>query len=445
MSIFAYTKAFLQSVPYPLLSRQQQLQLQEKKLQNLLQYAREHSDYYRDRIPADLDLSKVPPINKLDFIANFDSIVTDKNVTMERVMDKIKSCGTEGAVLDGKYSISMTSGSTGNPTIILQDADFQNTSTVASFFRTLKAQFPIVMVAESGGFGTEASTIKHNTKNFKAVEKMILPIDVAAESIDTIIEKLQKLGPATLIGYTGVMTIMANKLIDKGVTIPEKRVYVSGEKCMPSDKTVIGRAFACQDVRIIYGCTEGGEIAHECQYGHLHMMSDCVKIEPVDENNNPVGYDKLSDKVLLTNLSNRVQPIIRYEVTDRITVHQGCPCGCKDDWLEIEGRANDNLVFELDGKTISVPSISLLITIAEVNKNGLINFKNYQVAATKDAHLTITLDYFKEVDPQEVNREMTEKLTKFFRIYGVENLTLDYVAGAPKKTTRGKYKRVYMV
>ena len=32
-------------------------------------------------------------------------------------------------------------------------------------------------------------------------------------------------------------------------------------------------------------------------------------------------------KVLITNLSNYIQPFIRYEVTDRIIVH-GEPCGC---------------------------------------------------------------------------------------------------------------------
>ena len=46
-----------------------------------------------------------------------------------------------------------------------------------------------------------------------------------------------------------------------------------------------------------------------------------------------------SEKVLITNLANYIQPFIRYELTDRVIVHnKPCRCGKTTHWLEIEGR-----------------------------------------------------------------------------------------------------------
>ena len=64
-------------------------------------------------------------------------------------------------------------------------------------------------------------------------------------------------------------------------------------------------------------------------------------MESVDSNNQPMPYGKMSDKVLITNLSNYIQPFIRYELTDRVVVHnEKCKCGRTSLWLEIEGRTD---------------------------------------------------------------------------------------------------------
>ncbi len=448
MIMFDYTGIFCRMLIYQFASKKMQLRLQDRYLKKLLKYAKKNSEYYSKEIPDDLDFSKIKPIDKLQFIENFDKIVTDKNVTLERVKNEIKNTSKEkGATLDGKYTITMTSGSTGNPTIIINDKHYRDSTSLISSFRIYKFRYPLIMVTEAGGFGIESSMIGENMKKMKNLKNFIHMIDIEKESTDNIIVKLKKYKNSTIVGYTGVMTIIANKLIDKNIKIKAKQIYLSGEKCGEFEKAVIAKAFDCKNIRTIYGCTEGGSIAYECKCGHLHIMSDTVKIEPVDKDNNPVGYDELSDKVLLTNLTNKVQPIIRYEVTDRIILHKGgaCKCGSKEDWLEIEGRTNDNIQIEQDGKIVSIPSISLLIAMAGINKNGLEKFKNYQVAVYQSGHLLITLDYSADADKDAVNKEIEEKITEFFKIHGVNNVTYEFKQGTLTKTQRGKYKRVYMV
>lgn len=446
MSIFEYTNTFFKTFPYPFLPKKDQEKLQQKHLQSFLKFARENSDYYSNRIPKDLNLEKVEPINKKDFIKNFNQIVTDKTVTIEKALEAIKNNDNDGAILSDKYSVTMTSGSTGNPTIIIQDEYFQNITSLVGFFRSLKAKFPIILLGETGGYGIEASMIKQNVNKTKLVNKLVIQINVE-DPIDSIIDALKKAGPGTIIGYTSVMTILSNKLIDSGIKLKEKQIFLSAEKCSDFDKEIIKKAFNCESVKSIYGCTEAGQIAFECEYGHHHIASDWVLIEPVDKHNNPVGYNQLSDKILLTNMMNRVQPIIRYEVTDKVVLHKGgsCPCGCKDDWIEIEGRSNDAIYFEIDDKRIEVPSISLLIAMADVNKNGLDKFRNYQIFINKKGHLKFVLDYTKDANKDAVNKEIKEKLDSFFKTYGVNELEYEFVKGIPIKTSRGKRKRIVML
>lgn len=92
-----------------------------------------------------------------------------------------------------------------------------------------------------------------------------------------------------------------------------------------------------------------------------------------DKHNHPVGYGIRSDKVLITNLSNYIQPFIRYEVTDRIIVHnEKCKCGKETCWLEIEGRTDDILEFE-NGIFIAPMSFyKILEEIKEIDRFQLV-------------------------------------------------------------------------
>ncbi len=56
----------------------------------------------------------------------------------------------------------------------------------------------------------------------------------------------------------------------------------------------------------------------ECAHGLFHVNSDWYILEPVDEDYRPVAPDVGSHTVLITNLANRVQPLIRYDLGDRV-------------------------------------------------------------------------------------------------------------------------------
>jgi phenylacetate-coenzyme A ligase PaaK-like adenylate-forming protein len=115
-------------------------------------------------------------------------------------------------------------------------------------------------------------------------------------------------------------------------------------------------------------------IAWECTHGALHVNADWVVLEPVDRDMRPVPPGTASHTVLLTNLANRVQPILRHDLGDSVTVGTvPCPCGSPMPTLRVEGRRDDVLVLEgIDGPVHLLPLA--LVTVME-DEAGVFDFQ----------------------------------------------------------------------
>jgi len=97
------------------------------------------------------------------------------------------------------------------------------------------------------------------------------------------------------------------------------------------------------------GSTEG-LVGHSEPGGSvLRFASDMCLAELVDDDNNPVPAGAPSAKVLVTNLHNPTQPLMRYELTDRFTTPEGT---MGTGWLRasIDGRADE--VFRYGGVAV---------------------------------------------------------------------------------------------
>jgi phenylacetate-CoA ligase len=98
-------------------------------------------------------------------------------------------------------------------------------------------------------------------------------------------------------------------------------------------------------VRNSYGASEFLPIAWECTHGRLHVNADWVILEPVDAQLQPVPPGQVSFTTLLTNLANHLQPLIRFDIGDRIALGgERCPCGCALPVVQVQGRSDDAIV-----------------------------------------------------------------------------------------------------
>ena len=90
------------------------------------------------------------------------------------------------------------------------------------------------------------------------------------------------------------------------------------EAVSPAERIAIGEAFGVPVIDLFVS-TEG--LVGHSEPGHpvLTFASDTCLAECVDDDGRPVPPGVASAKVLLTNLHNLTQPLIRYELTDRFT------------------------------------------------------------------------------------------------------------------------------
>jgi phenylacetate-coenzyme A ligase PaaK-like adenylate-forming protein len=114
-------------------------------------------------------------------------------------------------------------------------------------------------------------------------------------------------------------------------------------------------------VRNSYGTSEFIAMGWECAHGHMHLNADWVILEPVDEHYRPVPPGQPSCSVLLTNLANTVQPLIRYDLGDQITLQPGrCGCGSPLPVMEVQGRHDDLLhMAGHDGRPVALLPMAL--------------------------------------------------------------------------------------
>jgi phenylacetate-coenzyme A ligase PaaK-like adenylate-forming protein len=79
----------------------------------------------------------------------------------------------------------------------------------------------------------------------------------------------------------------------------------------------------------------------------MHLSEDLAIVEPVDNGGRPVAPGERSAKVYVTNQFNRALPLIRYEITDEVTIEtEPCPCGSAHRCVaDIQGRLDDVFVY----------------------------------------------------------------------------------------------------
>ena len=95
-------------------------------------------------------------------------------------------------------------------------------------------------------------------------------------------------------------------------------VWTGGEDLSEAKREFVQQAFGCPVVNS-YGASEFLSLASECERGHLHLNSDWAILEAVDAQGRAVPPGEVGATTLLTNLANHVQPLIRYDLGDRVS------------------------------------------------------------------------------------------------------------------------------
>jgi phenylacetate-coenzyme A ligase PaaK-like adenylate-forming protein len=160
-----------------------------------------------------------------------------------------------------------------------------------------------------------------------------------------VVTRLNGLHPTTIRGYPSALDQLAFEAGAGRLQIAPLRVRCVGEPLLPEVRQRLEQAWRVP-VHSQWIASEAGCLGYSCLRGRgLHLNDDLVIVEPVDQHGQPVPSGQPSDKIYVTNLFNNALPLIRFEVTDQITViDEACPCGCAHTWVEdVQGRLDDSL------------------------------------------------------------------------------------------------------
>lgn len=421
--------------------RDKVLKSSDKRMRKLVRYASENSPFYRKLyagIGDDFKLSDLPPVTKAQLMSSFDDVVTDRDITMAKIDEFTSDLSNIGRKINGKYLVFKTSGSTGIPATVLYDDEAIDASSAVAALRTFarKEDLKAFMghgkktagVFADNGFYLACGMSRYlQLKMPRQNSKITVDVNADAKSI---VNELNKFQPSMLSGYPSNLSLLSEM---NGLDIHPDIVITGGELLTDEVRQKISRRFNCY-VQTHYSCTEGGEIACECEYKHLHINEDFVIFEPVDKDYNPVPCGVMSDKALITNLSNRIQPFIRYELTDRVIVHdEKCPCGRSSHWVEIEGRTDDILIFE---GGIKVAPMSLYKVLEEVP--GILRFQLVQKSSDL-LELRLIAD-----DREDAFEDAEKALHAYFDSISIEDINVNLSPEEPMADKiSGKFKHIY--
>lgn len=388
MKKISLISALLSGRKYSKMTPAKREELRNIRLSELVNHAKKLSPYY-SRLYKDIkdkfSLTDLPPVNKRDLMAHWDEWVCDRTVSLADVQHFMDNSDNIGRWLNGKYLVFTTSGSTGNPLVCLNDQNVKNVSDAVNILRAyarsedLKAFIgrggKSAGVFADNGFYLGNSSIRTRLRKMPWKKRQMTIVDVLLP-IESIVEQLNAFQPAMLGGYPSSLELLIKEQESGRLHISPIIVMTGGEYLPNNLRRRLSEAFGCY-VQTSYACTEAGNIACECRNQHFHINDDWVLIEPVDAENNPVPPGRLADKILLTSLANYTQPFIRYEVTDRVILHnEPCGCGNPSPWLELEGRTDDTLIFENGVQIAPLPIYAVLKEIHEIDRFQLIQVEH---------------------------------------------------------------------
>ncbi|WP_298516059.1 phenylacetate--CoA ligase family protein [uncultured Kordia sp.] len=380
---------------------------QLQQLKELVAFAKEHSDYYKEKFAAiDVasfssltDIEQLPLLSKQDVLQHTETIHTKHNFE--------------------KVFTATTSGSSGDP-LVYQREESADSFNRASIFRGYS--WHKVQPWERNGYfwGFDFSTVKRfKIKLLDALQNRFRVFDYKEKAFKKFVKKLQR--ARYIHGYSSMIYQSAKLINDKNLPKPKhiKMVKGTSEKIYDSYKEEIEKAFG---VPIIseYGAAETGIIAFECTEGAMHINMEGVIVEEIDH------------QIVVTNLQMKTFPIIRYQLGDYIDLaskQKKCTCGKAHYILEeVTGRIGENVY----GKKEIYPSLYFYYIFKNLATKHNIKL-TYQIIQKEKGILIFNLE-------EHLTNTNEKKLRQEIHSYFANDITYTICPNVTKKAGKQKTK-----
>ncbi len=350
------------------LTRQQALARQRQALAEIITFAATNVPYYRETLApllndGDLDIDALPVLRKDDVIRRLDDLLAD---TANR----------------SEAKIGHTGGSTGKPLAFWYD-DAKHELMRAGMMRSYRlsgwrpGQKILNFwgarqdVAAGGVFGAKFGDIIAAEHTFPAFEYTEAQLVEWARFI-------QRYRPVLLQGYACVLAEVARAVIENRLAMPKSLigVYSTAEVLGDWQRQRMEQAFGCK-VFNQYGSREIPNIACECRHGKLHIFTDMVYLESMKTDG--------ENHLLVTSLTNRLMPMIRYDIGDSGQLLDGeCNCGLPFPLMQMDLCRQNDVIRTRSGKAVHPSYFNRLLY-------GMTQIRQYQWIQSELDRLTLNL------------------------------------------------------
>lgn len=419
---------------------------QLKNLRRLVQKARKKSPYF-SKLYAHLPdtnlikLNDLPVTSKVDLMGEFDNWLTDRSLTLAQARDHMSDMDNLGVPI-GQYGVFRTSGSSGEPAVVVIPLSVLEAFiglSLARLSRQLiiiekiqKTGTCLIISGGSGHFGGVGfnKLVQHLAPRL-ARKLTHIPIE---QPIEKTVKQLNGIGPiAVITTYPSMLEILTREKEAGRLEIEPKLFKVAGETFTSELRKRVEKAFPSLELGIldIYSCTECPFMAYECDCGRQHVVEDWVILEAVDENGQPVPDGELSTTALLTVLSNHAQPFIRYDIGDRLRFYRDpCACGSPFRSFQIEGR--QATVVRVGNVTLSPLAFDLEHESAQ----------RVQLVQTSEFVFEVRAKLLNHENPDQVFEKIIQSVSEVFAKNGLVDVKVGKSDTPPHLTASGKFHEV---
>ena len=325
-------------------SSEEVLESQRRRLASILNYAQRLVPDYGElvgsqhRITAENApqvLRTLPFITKQDLQTRFDSLKAEPQ--------------------PGRTTSKTTGGSTGQPVTVVKDAGATAQERAASWLAY--GWFGIRPGDRGARFWGSPRAIGKRRMRYAFADAAMNRIRFSAfgfneAELESYWQRCLRFKPRYFYGYVSMLEAFSRFIVESGKDgsrLGLKAVITTSEVLGDPQRELIEGSFEVA-VQNEYGCGEVGPIAYECEAGSMHIMSENVLVELLDESGDPVSVGE-EGEIVVTDLNNRALPLIRYRIRD-YAVHMGeCACARGFPVLgSIRGRAYDTITVP-DGRS----------------------------------------------------------------------------------------------
>lgn len=420
-------------------SRDKIKQIQRNKLIDLIKYAYKNSEFYKELFRNkgldrkdfdDMKLEDLPKTNKNLLMENFNEVITINDVDKRKVINFIDKDQDPTELLNDKYYVIHSSGTTGEIGYYLYNKkNWELLKAVGasrlfnSFgFQRRKYAFIGAVDGHYAGISFFLSPVNRFEEFFY---KDFLIIDIN-KPLKYYLDKLNGLQPDVISGYPSAMKMLINFQIEGQLDIDPDTVLCGGE---PLRKETAEKIEEYWDTppKNYYGTSESILMGLGIGSQEMYIFDDLIVLEVVD------------DGILLTNLYNYTEPIIRYKIDDLVVKSDQK----KKEWpfsviKSVSGREEDLLWLKNKGGELDFIHP---IVFVEFHVKGL---KKFQIIKKDEDNIELKAVKTKGTESRNLKDRTIKKLSSLLKKknMGNVNFRIKFVSEIKNDPQSGKFKLI---